>query len=165
MIVNNDFQIAYNIYKEHKWDHSIVRSDSHTIKNKDTNTVINPNITKLFVYCYELPYYDFQLYPNVEFIYLYNNYTKKLININPNIKYIFLKLCNNTLIPYIKNLKVLYYVSSMGTTAALLTDDYHKKQDENYDWHTDPALQNWDPELHKPLSTQWWNNPNLSYTK
>ena len=69
-----------------------------------------------------------------------NSYPGVLKNINENVKYILLHQCNYVKIPYLSNLKVLFYTGSMSNERALFTEDYHKLKDEDIDWHNQPGL-------------------------
>ncbi len=97
--------------------------------------VQRPDIRNLFIYHNTLV--DFRLYPNVENIYIYNKYNTGELSfegLNPKVKRIFIKQCRHAEMPYLPDLKLLLYCSSMGEQFMILTKAYHQLKKSGFDW-------------------------------
>jgi len=70
---------------------------------------------------------DFSIFPNLKLLYIHNNrYNGELLNLNKNIEYIILHQCGRFTIPYLPNLKVLYYRGSMSNASYDCIEEYNK---------------------------------------
>jgi len=108
--------------------------------NSDRKLIINNNIDysqikSLRIHSILDICIDFSIFTNLKILYIHNNrYDGELLNLNKNIEYIILHQCSKIIIPYLPNLKVLYYQSSMGNALYDCTEEYNKLK-KSIDWN------------------------------
>ncbi len=98
------------------------------------------HITKLLIYSLKIEF-DLSIFPNLKLLYI-NGCTlnNSLTGINKNIECIIFEACNNMVLPYLKDLNMLFCLKSKNGRSKDLIMDYHNFKKDNINWCNHPYL-------------------------